>query len=95
MLNIQKAYAREVNSKYEVFSSYISSDEIELAENEYYAIIVDEDAYDNRDEGIELNADIVEYEKNHLGNFEYIFLYDDYQSYVYELAGLEDEEEDY
>jgi hypothetical protein len=93
MVNIQKAYAREINGKYEVFSSYLSVDEIELAENEYYAIIVDEDVYDNRDDGIEINAHIVEYEKNHLGNFEYIFLYDDYQSYAYELAALEDDEE--
>ena len=93
MLNIQKAYARELNGKYEVFSSYLSADEIELAENEYYAIIVDEDVYDNRDDGIEINAHIVEYEKNHLGSFEYIFLYDDYQSYAYELAALEDDEE--
>ena len=95
MLNIQKAYAREVNGKYEVFSSYLSADEIELEDGEYYAIIVDAEEYDNKDDEVELNAPIVEYQKNHLGNFEYIFLYDDYQSYAYELGGLEDEEEDY
>ncbi len=94
MLNVQIAYARDLNGGYEIFSSQISADEIELAENEYYAIIVDEDTYDNRDDGIEINAHIVEYEKNHLGNFEYIFLYDDYQSYAYELAALEDDDEE-
>lgn len=93
MLNIQKAYAREVNGKYKVFSSYLSADEIELEDGEYYAIIVDAEEYSNNGE-IEIDAHIVEYEKNHLGNFEYIFLYDDYQSYAYELAALEDEEED-
>jgi len=94
MLNVQIAYARDLNGGYKIFSSQLSADEIELAENEYYAIIVDEDTYDNRDDGIEINAHIVEYEKNHLGNFEYIFLYDDYQSYAYELAALEDDDEE-
>lgn len=93
MLNIETAYARVTDGKYEIFSSHLNTDEIELKENELYAIIVDEDEYDNRDEGIELNAYIVEYEKNHLGKFEYIFLYDDYQSYAYELAGLQDDNE--
>ncbi|WP_457747592.1 hypothetical protein [Sulfurimonas sp.] len=94
MLNIQKAYAREVNGKYEVFSSYLSADEIELEDGEYYAIVVDAEEYSNNDE-IEIDAHIVEYEKNHLDKYEYIFLYDDYQSYAYELDALEDEEEDY
>jgi hypothetical protein len=93
MLNIQKTYAREVDGKYEVFSSYLSAEEIELEDGEYYAIIIDADEYSNRDDEIEINAHIVEYEKNHLGNFEYIFLYSDYQSYAYELADLEDEED--
>ncbi|WP_457747467.1 hypothetical protein [Sulfurimonas sp.] len=94
MLNIQKAYAREVNGKYEVFSSYLSADEIELEDGEYYAIVVDAEEYSNNDE-IEIDAHIVEYEKNHFDKYEYIFLYDDYQSYAYELAALENEEEDY
>ncbi len=95
MLNVQCAYARDIDGKYEVFSSHLSADEIDLEVNEYYAIIVNAEEYDNKDDGVELNAPIVEYQKNHLGNFEYIFFYDDYQSYAYELGGLEDEEDDY
>jgi len=93
MLNIKKAYAKEINGNYLVFSSHLSADEIELKDGEYYAIIVDADEYSDNE--IEIDAHIVEYEENHLGNFEYIFLYGDYQSYAYELAALEDEEEDY
>jgi len=95
MLNIQKAYARDLDGEYEIFSSHLSADEIELKDGEYYAIIVDADEYDNREEGVELNAHIVEYEKNHLDRYEYIFMFDDYQSYAYELADLEDGDEDY
>ena len=94
MLNVQCAYARDIDGKYEVFSSHLSADEIDLEVDEYYAIIVDAEAYNNQDEGVEFHAPIVEYQKNRLGNFEYIFLYDDYQSYAYELGALEDEEDD-
>lgn len=88
MLVIETAYAREIDNKYKIFSSHYSADEIDLEVNEYYAIIVDESEYDNRDKGIELEAPIVEYQKNELGNYYYLFLYSDYQSYVYDLGNL-------
>lgn len=71
MLNIETTYAREIDGKYEIFSSYSSADEIEL------------------------NAPIVEYQKSHFGTYYYLFLFDDYQSYIYELANLCHNKEDY
>lgn len=89
MLATETAYAREIDKKYKIFSSHYSADEIDLEVNEYYAIIVDESEYDNRDKVVELNAPIVEYQKNELGNYYYLFLYSDYKSYIYELVNLQ------
>lgn len=90
MFEYETGFVELIDGKYEVFSPDIDERIIALDYNQFYAIFVKEEIYDNRDdEKIEIESPYFEASPSDIGDMYYTFAFDSYHSYLYEVERLE------
>lgn len=90
-MKYELGYVEIFNDKYKVFNSSLDASEISLNVDEYYAIFVKEDDYDSSD--IEIESHYIANILSERNDTFYVFAFEDYQSYIFELSSLSDKDE--
>ncbi len=90
-MDYELGFVKITDDKYHVVESSLDASEISLEVDECYAIFIKESEYDSTD--IDMGFDYIGNIISERGESYYVFAFEDYQGYAFELSSLSDENE--